>query len=120
MTFFKRDFDALRWIARFSALVVTGGFFFLFAGEIFEPHSPAPATPMEWIAIACLIMTVLGMLVAWKWELPGALISLCALGAFVALVRMRSHGPILCMAIPGALFLADWILRTTERLRKAR
>jgi hypothetical protein len=120
MTLFKKDFDALRWIARFSALAVTGGFFFLFAGEIFEPHSGPPATSLEWIAIACLIMAVLGMLVAWKWELPGALISLCALGAFVILVRMRSHGPILCMAIPGTLFLADWVLRTAAHLRGAR
>ncbi|MGP8245137.1 MAG: hypothetical protein ACLQVN_11545 [Bryobacteraceae bacterium] len=120
MTLFKRDLGALGWIARFSALAVTGGFFFLFAGEIFEPHSGAPPTPVEWVAIACLVMAVLGMLVAWKWELPGALISLCSLGAFVTMVRMRSYGPIFLMAIPGVLFLVDWILRTTARPRAAR
>jgi len=116
----KTDFGALGWIARLSALVVTGGFFFFFAGEIFEPHSGAPATPSEWIAIACLMMAVLGMLAAWKWELPGALISLGALGAFLTLVRMRSHTPILLMALPGVLFLADWVFRAAAHPRTRR
>jgi hypothetical protein len=115
----EKQLTTVRWIARFSALAVTGGFFFLFAGEVFEPHAPSPASTVEWFAIACLAMSILGMLVAWKWELPGALISLCSLGAFVSMVHMRVHLPIFLMAIPGFLFLADWVLHTA-RIRTAR
>ncbi|MGA2145681.1 MAG: hypothetical protein ABSH49_12055 [Bryobacteraceae bacterium] len=116
----EKQVATVRWIARFSALAVTGGFFFLFAGKIFEPHAAAPASPLEWFAIACLVMSILGMLVAWQWELPGALISLCSLGAFVSFVHMRVHLSVYLMAIPGVLFLADWILRATAHLRAAR
>ena len=115
----EKQIATLRWIARFSALAVTGGFFFLFAGEIFEPHAAAPASPVEWFAIACLAMVILGMLVAWRWELAGALVSLCSLGGFVLFVH-GSHGPIYLMAIPGLLFLVDWILRVAAHPRAAR
>jgi len=58
-----------------------------------------------------LFGAVAGMLLAWKWELPSALISLFALGVFAAVVHMRNYEVLAIGALPNILFLLDWKLR---------
>ena len=54
---------------------------------------------------------IVAMLLAWKWEFPAALISLFALGAFAAVVRIERYDVLAVIAIPNILFLLDWKLR---------
>jgi hypothetical protein len=105
----------VRWVARLSAVLVAGGFLFLVAGEMLSPHSGPPTHLREFAGIGLLAFAMAGMLLAWKWELPGALLSLGALATFVAVVRLNRYGVIAVIAIPGVLFLADWILRAGSR-----
>jgi hypothetical protein len=49
---------------------------------------------MDWDGT--VVGVVAGMLLAWKWEFPSALISLFALGAFAAVVHMQNRGPRHC------------------------
>lgn len=107
----------LRWTARLSALLVAGMYLLLLAGEIFTPHSGPPSGWREWTGIALMAVAVLAPLLAWKWELPGALLSLAALAAFVAVVHFRNYGVLWVMAMPGVLFLLDFALQ--RRLRRA-
>jgi len=58
-----------------------------------------------------LFGAVAAMVLACKWELPAALISLFALGAFAAVVHMNRYGVLAILAIPNVLFLLDWTLR---------
>jgi hypothetical protein len=51
------------------------------------------------------------LLLAWMWELPGALISLGCLAVFVSVIRMGKYGPIVVMAVPGLLYVTDWLVR---------
>jgi hypothetical protein len=57
------------------------------------------------------------MLVAWRWELPGAILSLVSLVAFTAVIHFPQHKIHLVLAVPGLLFLADWLLRRRHTLR---
>jgi len=107
----SRFASLIHWAARLAALLVTGTFLFLLAGEFINPHSGPPTQFREWAGIGLLIATIIGMLAAWKWELPGALLSLLTLAAFVPVVGMRRYDVVGFAAIPGILYLSDWLLR---------
>lgn len=98
-----------RWGARLTASVLALGFFAIAIGE---PRSYLSATQArEWVGMVFLLVAVLGMLFAWKWELQGALISLFSLAAFVAVIHLSRYAIILVAMIPDFLFLIDWKLR---------
>lgn len=103
--------SVLRWIARLSALLIAGAYGLLVIGEITQPHSGPPTKFLESAGIALLTSTCIGMLIAWRWELPGAIASLASLVAFALIVRMRRHGILVVFAIPGILFVVDWLAR---------
>jgi hypothetical protein len=107
----ESSFLILRWLARLSALLEAGALFLLIAGEMLAPHSRPPTYFTEWFGVGLLVVAAAGMLLAWVWELPGALLSLACLACWVAVVRTRHYGPIAVLAVPGLLFLADWLLR---------
>ena len=74
----------------------------------------------ERVGITLLLGAIAGMLLAWEWEFPAALISLFALEAFAAIVHMNRYDVLAVAAIPNVLFLMDWTLRHFTRNSKAR
>ena len=100
----------LRWIARLAALLIAGGYLLLVAGDFLSPHSGNGPDFRAWIGIILLTATCAGMLLAWRWELPGAALSLAALVAFTMLIRFNRYTVHVVLAIPGILFLTDWLL----------
>jgi hypothetical protein len=108
---------ALRWLARLSGLVVAGGYVLMVIGDVSQPHSGPPSTLIEWTGIVLMTATCAGMLIAWRWELPGAVISLVSLLAFTLLIRMGHHAVLIVLAAPGVLYMADWLLRRHGTLR---
>lgn len=101
------------WLPRLAALVIAGGFLALIAGEFIVPHSAPPTRFVEWLGIALVSIGCLSPLLAWRWELEGALLSLASLAAFFALVHFRNYSVLAVMSVPAVLFLADWVLRRT-------
>ena len=107
---------ATRWTARCAATLVAGAFLFLVSAELLYPHSGPPTHVREWAGIVLLTAAIISPLLAWKWELPGALTSLAALAVFVATVRIHNYYSIVAaIAIPGILFVLDWALRHHAR-----
>lgn len=107
----------LRWAARGTSLLIAAGFLAFVVGQ---PVGSLRAIQFqEWVGMLLLIGAVAAMLFAWKWELPAALISLFALGAFAAVVRMHRYDVLAIAAIPDVLFLADWILRRFDSMQVA-
>jgi len=103
-----------RWFARVAALFFAGIFLLFLAGEYLRPTS-GPVSPfVEWGGPILLLTAAAGMILAWKWELTGALISLAALVLHVSLVRFHTYVVIWLAAIPGVLYLADWLLRRLQ------
>jgi hypothetical protein len=97
----------LRWFARLSALVIAAGFVAMVAGEMSSSQSTPPKQLIEWTGIILLSTACAGMLIAWRWELPGAVLSLASLVAFALTIRMNRHTVLFVMAIPGILFAID-------------
>lgn len=104
-------YAVIHWAARCAALLVTGAFAVLLTGEFINPHSGPPTEFREWAGMVLLIAAIGGMLAAWRWELPGALWSLLSLAAFVTVVGFRRYDIVGFAAIPGILYLGDWLLR---------
>jgi len=84
-------YSVIHWAARCAALLVAGTFLLLLAGELLNPHSGPPTEFREWAGMVLLIAAIIGMLAAWKWELPGALLSLLTLAAFTVVARMHRY-----------------------------
>jgi len=105
----------IRWAARGSGLLIAAGFFVFALGE--PVGSLRVIQFREWVGMVLLFGAVAGILLAWKWELPAALFSLCALGAFAAVVHMHNYEVLAFAAIPNILFLLDWKLRRSYRTR---
>ncbi|MBI4892481.1 MAG: hypothetical protein HY821_17785 [Acidobacteria bacterium] len=102
-----------RWLPRLAALVIAGGFLAIAAGEFINPHSGPPTKFIEWLGIALCATACLSPLLAFKWELEGALLSLAALAAFAALIHFRSYSIVALMSVPALLYLTDLMLRRT-------
>ena len=100
----------LRWAARISGLLVALVFGLLLLGESFQQHSGPPPSLREWTGILLLVMCCVGMLVAWRHELAGALVSLIALNALAFLVPFWQYTVLFLIAIPAFLYLADWLI----------
>jgi len=74
----------------------------------------------ERVGMALLLGAIAGMLLAWEWEFPAALISLFALEAFAAVVHINRYDVLAVAAIPNVLFLLDWTLRHSTPNSKPR
>jgi ABC-type phosphate transport system permease subunit len=80
-----------------------------------EPKGPWPGIhSREWAGMVLLFGAIAAMVLAWKWEFPAAVISLFALGAFVAVVHINRYGVLVILAIPNVLFLLDGTLRRLQ------
>ena len=113
----------MRWVAR-----VWGVISLLFIGtlvfaELLNPSS-GPPQGMEWVMLALFPTGVLlGIVLGWRWELWGGIISVASFLAFYAIEFAMSgdlaDGPFfLLVAAPGFLFLWCGIVnkRSTQPL----
>lgn len=104
----------LKWLARVAGVVVAGGFLMLMIGEVLTPHSGAPTHWKEWLGIVLITVACLAPLLAWKWEMEAAVLSLASLAAWVTIVNFRwdrAGGTVVVMAVPACLFLLDWAVK---------
>jgi len=101
----------LRWLARLAAIFFSGAFLYFVVSEFLRPHSDPSSPFVEWADVVLLVTALAGVLLAWKWELTGALVALAALVLHVSLVRYHTYAVIWFAAIPAVLYLADWLLR---------
>lgn len=100
----------IRWAARISGLLVAFAFGLLFLGEFFQPHTGPPPGAKEWAGILLLVTCCAGMLLAWRHELLGAVVSLVALNALAFIVPFWQYTVLFVISIPSFLYLADWLL----------
>jgi hypothetical protein len=100
----------LRWTARIWSLPAV-----LFAlAEILFPHGgDAYVPPIEWAALGLQFSAVIGLALAWRWEIVGGALSLITmLSSFVLFVIARGFFPwqagllwVGFVIAPAALFL---------------
>lgn len=104
----------LRWAARILSLATISVLFFFFIGEGFDVNRVGLN---ELIGLLFFPLgLVVGLLISWKNEGLGAVISVVSLFAFYFVYGLILNGRIwqgwafLIFAVPGFLFLIYWLL----------
>ncbi len=96
----------LRWSARALGVLIAGFFLFMFIGEsLGSPGDLARIRPIEALQLGLWGVYIVGVLLALRWEYPGALVALGGVGGFFLLHGFR--GGLHAMLNP--LFLAMWL-----------
>lgn len=110
--------ELVRWSARIvSGLVVLFYGFFLVAHLVGDEGRPSrPLVWGDYVILTTLVVSLLGLLLAWKWELAGAAVTLLAI-LVCALVNWKVLiFPGTLIPISAALFLlAWWLSRPSNR-----
>lgn len=119
----------MRWVARIWSLPLIAGALVLAIGWTWswvtgatDPHRVEGNPPTEALAPIFLVVSVVGLGMAWRWERVGGVIA--ALFQLAALVALLIHRPLirdfpsmavvgpyllwLIVTVPGALFLICW------------
>lgn len=109
----------LRLAARASTVFLAGLYFMIVAGEFGSRRSDTPAALRDWVGILLLTACVVGMVVAWRHELAGAVLSLATLVAFALVVQFANYALMGVVALPGLFYLADWMVRHRGTTRHA-
>lgn len=115
----KNTLKILRWITRIWSLVILTFFLLITIGEFLSPHTQVPITLVD---IGMLLLfpgaTCIGLIMAWRWEGLGGLISLSSVILFTLIMAFsdRFNNPprflllLGFIAAPGLLFLLHWLL----------
>jgi len=115
---------ALCWTARIWGLLIMLITLLTILAHVVTPDTePGSYPPAENLIPLAIVISVLGLAIAWKWPLPGAIINLTFFGLnlliywilnkqFLALPVVLVLSPIY---IPGILFLACWWLSPREK-----
>jgi hypothetical protein len=111
----------IRWMARiWSILVFVAALFVIFNPD---PYSTEPVPATDWFLLSLWGVAILGLLVAWRWELVGGIITIATM--FIrelAWIILRGHWLVNFLIIwlfivpPAILFL---LARGLERKAKA-
>ena len=104
---------ACRWTARILGVFLVIGISSIAIGEGM-PNPLTVALPMQ-IMFLAFALILLGILVAWRWEFAGAVISLAGWCVFMIGLAISPRGltvTAVVLAVPGLLYLASvWLRR---------
>lgn len=107
-----------RWSARvLSGLIVLFFGFFLVA-HLFGDQG-GPSRPLVWndyVILVTLVLSLVGLLLAWKWELAGAAITLISIAICAAVNWKVLVFPGALIPLAALLYLLSWWL-TGSRLQ---
>ena len=119
---------AMRWTARILALLAVG-LFVLFAVELGSKVFPTLSWGPQGIPLmVALVVALAGVVVAWRWELVGGIMTVAGVAAIMALVCTGSGTDMLFCAflftlpllVAGALYLGCcWRTRRTKVAQEA-
>lgn len=120
----QKTTEILRWIARVWSLVILFFFLLILIGEIISSHTEEAMTLSD---VGMLFLfpfaTCVGLVLAWRWELLGGVISLTSIILFTAIMSIagRFNTPsrflilLAFIAVPGVLFIIIWSVSKRNR-----
>ena len=110
----------IRWIARIWSILV---FVFVLL-QIFtpDPYATQPVPLEDWFLLSLWGIAVLGLLVAWRWELAGGILTIAVMVLReLAWIVLKGAWLVnflivwLFLVPPAVLFLIAWRLERKER-----
>ncbi|MDX2033136.1 MAG: hypothetical protein SF339_20840 [Blastocatellia bacterium] len=106
----------IRWIARIlSAMILLVWGFFIVAHLVGdEGRSSRPLVATDYVSLTTMGLSLVGLGMAWKWELRGAILTLVAV-LIGAIANSRSLAfPITLIPLTAGLFLLSWWMGRTQ------
>ena len=104
----------IRWVARIYGSLVFALIMIYAIGGL--PHMIEHLSPKEYLNPITLVLSVLGLAIAWRREGLGGMISIgfilinVVVGRWILSISDPPYVQLLIFAIPGALFLVCWWL----------
>lgn len=101
-----------RWSARvLSGLIVLFFGFFLVAHLVGDQGRPSrPLVWNDYVILVTLVLSLIGLLLAWKWELAGAAITLISIAVCAAVNWKVLVFPGALIPLAALLYLLSWWL----------
>ena len=110
----NKSIKIFRWTLRVFSGILILFFLIMFIGETFfspESLNSAPLSANAIIQLAIFGIIMLGLGLAWKWELTGGLIALVAYVAMAIISPRILEFPILFLyPATGILFIMLWVI----------
>ncbi len=104
---------AIRWVARVSGLLFGGGFVLILLATAIDSLMVGAMEPPGMNAVVQLTVTltgIMGLLLAWRWELAGGILAVVAFAALGFINPATIPIPLIGFLIPSILFLiAGWL-----------
>lgn len=112
----------VRWIARIlSGLIVLFFGFFLVAHLLGDQgQASRPLVWGDYVILATLVVSLVALMLAWRWEFAGAIIALVAILACAVVNWRILVSPGLLIPITSFLYLLSWRFRRTSGFSLAR
>ena len=109
----SRVSKAIRWIARvLSALIILFWGFMIVAHVVGGSNSQgSPLTINDNLKLILMVIYLIGLVIAWKWEVAGATVVLVAFAGNAILGIDIFSFPLILVPITACLFLLSWWLR---------
>jgi len=105
-----------RWIARITALIFGGGFVLLQIAAAIDSMVTGNLEPPEMnalVQLTVMLTGVVGLLLAWRWELAGGILSVVAFSALGVINPATIPFPLIAFLFPSVLFLITGWFGTT-------
>jgi hypothetical protein len=106
----------VRWVARIWSIPAICFIAVILVGEVVSPHAPPPVSVRDVIGLSLFPFgVILGILLAWRWERLGGIISVASFFGFYAALWLFDgrlpRGPYFALAsAPGLLFCVSSLL----------
>ena len=101
-----------RWILRVLSGLIIVFFLLMFIGETFFGENPGnPMTTNAIVQLSVMGIGLIGLGLAWKWDLIGGIIALAAFG-LLALINpaVMKPSPLLVFPVTAVLFIVLWAI----------
>ena len=103
-----------RWTLRILSAIFIVFFLMMFIGETFfqdEAFKPKPMSANSILQVLIIAISLVGLALAWKWELWGGILSLVAFAALAIVNPNVLDFPLLLIyPVTAILFIVIWVI----------
>jgi len=113
-----KENKGLWWLTRVLSMLIIVGSILLYIGyKVFpEPGEGNPLSTKEIIGFCLVVIGFIGLLLAWKWEIKGAIISLIAFAGLAVIYPMiLVPSPMYLWPGTAVLFIVLWKRRRNTK-----
>lgn len=105
---------AVRWTARILSVPIVFVWAFFIVAYAVGPERSLPATFLDTVAYGAMIVSLLALVAAWKWEFVGSVLALVAVAIGAACNWRGLLSPAAVIPIDAVLFLLSWRLNQSD------